>query len=497
MADLRGTGIGERLEGGAQGDRIRGMDGADELFGHGGNDRIVGGKGDDRIDGGAGDDDLVGGGGRDTFLFGAGHGNDVITHFRAGEDLLDLSALGITGLGEVAAAQTGGGLQLDLAAHGGGSILLKGFSGTLDAADFVFAPEPEPTPPEPEEEEEAGGGGAAPQLVTSPDQQIVTGPGDDHVRIVHNEGGSIVHGQRGDDILEGNGGNDILYGGSGGNLLYGHGGDDTLHAGGAGDVLWGGAGADTFVIGLRSFSIAVKDFESGDTVDLRAFGALGVDGFEDLEVSRHDGSGAAVVDIPGHYLAEVLLYGPGAGGIDASDFVFSNLVEGATAGNDELRGTRGHDFIEGGEGNDRLFGLRGKDILEGGAGHDRLFGYAGDDTLSGGAGDDWLWGGKGRDVIDGGSGDDWMRGNDGADIFVFSRAVGDDAIDDFTDGEDLVDLQAYGPYGLAFADIGAAAVQDGGDVRIDLSAAVGRPGLGTITLRDFELADLDAGDFLF
>ena len=50
-------------------------------------------------------------------------------------------------------------------------------------------------------------------------------------------------------------------------------------------------------------------------------------------------------------------------------------------------------------------------------------------------------------------------------MFVFWGANGDDTVVGFTDGEDLIDLSAH----------------DG----------------GTIMLRNFDIADLDAGDFLF
>lgn len=89
------------------------LDGADALWGGGGADVIRGGGGDDRIDGGEGDDTLhgahgvdtlTGGAGADLFLFGredlagldiaggVGEGNrDVVTDFRGGEDVLDVS----------------------------------------------------------------------------------------------------------------------------------------------------------------------------------------------------------------------------------------------------------------------------------------------------------------------------------------------------------------------------------------------------------------------
>ena len=121
--------------------------------------------------------------------------------------------------------------------------------------------------------------------------------------------------------------------------------------------------------------------------------------------------------------------------------------------------------------NDTLAGQDGHDALHGDAGNDRLFGGAGDDTLDGGAGNDFLVGGG------------------GADAFVFGGSGGVDTLLDFSDGEDLIDLSAYALSGFD----AVSATQTGNDVRIDLSAHEG----GAIVLRNLDLADLDAGDFLF
>jgi RTX calcium-binding nonapeptide repeat (4 copies) len=65
----------------------------------------------------------------------------------------------------------------------------------------------------------------------------------------------------------------------------------------------------------------------------------------------------------------------------------TNTVLG-TAGNDNLRGTRGADVISGRAGNDTIRGLAGSDRLIGGKGNDRLYGNAGRDSYSCGAGND-------------------------------------------------------------------------------------------------------------
>lgn len=90
----------DHLLGGDGKDQLWGGAGADHLAGGAGNDRLDGGSGDDRLDGGPGADVLTGGPGRDTFYFpnaadSLGKSRDRITDFRSGEDVLDLSALGL------------------------------------------------------------------------------------------------------------------------------------------------------------------------------------------------------------------------------------------------------------------------------------------------------------------------------------------------------------------------------------------------------------------
>ena len=160
-----------------------------------------------------------------------------------------------------------------------------------------------------------------------------------------------------------------------------------------------------------------------------------------------------------------------------------------SAGNDRLWGGGGDDILDGGEGNDLLVSHAGDDELHGGAGNDTLAGQDDDDALYGGEGNDRLFGGAGNDTLDGGEGNDFLVGGGGADAFVFSGSSGIDTLFGFTDGEDLIDLSAY-----ALSGFGAVnATQVGNDARIDLSVHDG----GTIVMRNVDLADLDAGDFLF
>ena len=88
----------------------------------------------------AGDDIMTGGEGADTFVFAGAHGNDTITDFTDGEDLIDLSAFAnIAKFGDLAATQVGDDVRIDLSDHGGGTITLQDFTlGDLDETDFVF-----------------------------------------------------------------------------------------------------------------------------------------------------------------------------------------------------------------------------------------------------------------------------------------------------------------------------------------------------------------------
>ena len=158
------------------------------------------------------------------------------------------------------------------------------------------------------------------------------------------------------------------------------------------------------------------------------------------------------------------------------------------AGSDQLWGGSGDDALHGNDGSDLLFGGGGNDRLDGGEDDDFLLGNYGDDKLAGGAGDDLLWGGEGADTLHGG-GNDTLHRSPSADVFDFTGANGADLLFGFSDGEGLIDLSDYALSGFGMVD----ARQMGNDVRIDLREDDG----GIISLRNFDLADLDAADFLF
>ncbi|MFZ6048589.1 peroxidase family protein [Pseudomonas sp. CR3202] len=106
---------------------------------------IVGGTGQDFLNGGLGNDTMVGGLGNDTFMFAAGFGQDRLFSFDAdpagGQDLLDVTALGITAANFAANVNiqaVAGSTQVSIGAD---SITLVGVAdaGSVTQADFILA----------------------------------------------------------------------------------------------------------------------------------------------------------------------------------------------------------------------------------------------------------------------------------------------------------------------------------------------------------------------
>lgn len=115
---------------------------ADNLTGSLGANVVNGGAGNDTITGQAGRDTLVGGAGLDTFVFQFGFGNDIINDFDAdplgGQDLLDVSAMGITAA-NFASRVTISDLGADtLVTFYGNAALTVKLAGVADAATVTI-----------------------------------------------------------------------------------------------------------------------------------------------------------------------------------------------------------------------------------------------------------------------------------------------------------------------------------------------------------------------
>ncbi|MEX5601200.1 hypothetical protein SM763_23995, partial [Pseudophaeobacter sp. C1-32P7] len=102
------------LRGGAGNDTVVGGHGRDTLFGRRGDDDLHGGRGNDTLIGGSGDDLLSGGLHADTFIFGRNAGNDTISDFGRGSDVVEISS-GARSLSQIEFTQSGGDVLMAFA----------------------------------------------------------------------------------------------------------------------------------------------------------------------------------------------------------------------------------------------------------------------------------------------------------------------------------------------------------------------------------------------
>ena len=241
----------------------------------------------------------------------------------------------------------------------------------------------------------------------------------------------MIDGGSGSDTLEGGSGNDTINASHGDDTIIGNAGNDYLDGGNGNDTLFGGDGNDE-VIGSHG----------NDNL-------FGGDGDDLLDGGNNE-----------------------------------DRLEGG-AGNDTLIGFNGRDILIGGAGDDRLDGGNDDDVLDGGDGDDYLSGFNGRDTLDGGAGDDTLIGYNDDDVLTGGAGNDVLFGGFGNDRFIFGENSGNDTIDDYEDGRDILEFRDL------VDDFSELTITQDGDNAIISSAN------GTVTLLDTDASLLDASDFFF
>ncbi len=316
----------------------------------------------------------------------------------------------------------------------------------------------------------------------------------------HND---TLTGAIGNDYLYGNNGNDLLIGGAGNDGLFGENGDDTLSGGTGNDILTGGAGIDKFIISTSANSrTIIADFNvANEIIDLSGvagsspFAALNIlASGNDTQVALASGQKIILTNVLPVALTAANFTGLG----DYHTFTGTSSDEGlygtsgadkiyGLAGNDGLNGGFGADMLDGGDGWDvasytdsneavtvnlatnvnhggtaegdtifnieRVFGSNHNDTLTGSIGNDSLYGNNGNDTLIGGAGNDSLFGENGNDIIIGGLGKDTIWGNAGFDNFKYENLTDStqgsyDTIQDFTQGQDKIDLAGLFTFGI-------------------------------------------------
>lgn len=136
---IRGGSGNDSLDGGSGDDYIRGGKNYDSITGGFGNDTLIGNQGNDTLDGGDGDDVMTGGLGADTFVFTNSDSYDanVITDFRSGLDVIDMTGTNFSALSQLSITTSESGTTLSYSNWF--EIELSGFTGTLSADDFLFS----------------------------------------------------------------------------------------------------------------------------------------------------------------------------------------------------------------------------------------------------------------------------------------------------------------------------------------------------------------------
>ncbi|MBA1288904.1 glycosyl hydrolase family 28-related protein [Pseudomonas japonica] len=413
-----------RVYGTDQADVLDAAVGSAALFGGGGKDTLVGGEFADRLSGGADGDTLTGGDGADVFVFaqasdssrsGSSAAFDTLTDLLPGVDHLDLTALGLQGVGDglngtvALSYDSSQGLTYlrSLATDGpsqGFQVALAGdYRNELSGGDFVSLRQ-----------------------------------GTDHADTLDETAAGAA------TVLRGGGGDDEITGGAAANQLVGGAGADSLTGNDGVDVFVYEQVTDSFVndrTGVASVD-EIHDFgpygfgdrPDMDRIDVTALGFTGLG----------DGHGGTLALTEGPD-ASVLLQSLDADS-DGNRFALQ-LDKAADLSRYGIPLTEGFYFTPGpGLPTPALtiHGTQGSDLMVHGEEHTEMLGEGGNDVLYGGGGDD---------ILDGGLGQDKLHGESGADTFRFVTLAdsvrGDnDLITDFLAFKDKVDVSAPGYTGL-------------------------------------------------
>ncbi|WP_299288240.1 Hint domain-containing protein [uncultured Tateyamaria sp.] len=243
-----------------------------------------------------------------------------------------------------------------------------------------------------------------------------------------------IHGDQGDDSLDGAAGDDVIFG-------------DQLAIDPA-DFASGGVGAITNVTfdNQSPFAVELAQIDTSGAISP----VLTIPAGSDFSaISRTDTNWVLLDPETGDILQ---LYQAPA---DGDTLIFSSAGQDTLAGgagDDTLSGDFGNDSIEGGDGADSIRGGSGDDTITGGAGADTLAGDAGDDVII--AADDATGGAAGSadpslgDVITGGTGDDVIFAN------------GSDTVDggEDLDGSDIDTLNVRDVASIQYQDAGGSDV---------------------------------------
>jgi len=469
-------------------------------------DTLTGGAFNETLDGGGGADILDGGGGNDLVKFDA---DDAVTG-GAGIDTAEARTANV----DVGLNLFQTGFEAAIGNSGDDSFDASGYTDPVDSVVLQ-------------------GGWGQDTLIGGAGADSIYGryEGDGGPYI---DGNNVLYGNGGDDLIYSSKGDDALFGGEGADTLRGGGGVDSLEGGDGDDFLYidaddsivlGGAGIDT--VKVDDFSAGVDVNMSNQSVE-RAIGGGGDDTFDgsgydaltDLIMEGGSGNDMLIGGAGDDMLigvntvsgsgdgTDVLIGGSGADTlyVDKNDIDNDGVNAGAGADIDKVIVEETYksvtidvdsidaEWVVGGGGNDTIDATdkAAPVTLQGGDGKDLLTGGSQGDVLDGGQGSDTLIGGSGSDELYGGAGNDTLVGGDDADLFVMTAGMESETIVDFTQTEDVIDVEElqvnWNDLQLEFQPYGADGTQ------IDVSSFTGNTG-DIITIEGVAPGDLGVGDF--
>ena len=400
--EMHGGPAHDVMHGNENDDEMYGDDEPDTMHGDGGNDYMRGGTAIDTMDGDDGNDEMYGDNEADVMRGGA---NDDLMRGGGGDDNMegngnDSSALP---LNDAANPLANANFDLHLEKQADGSWTKTGG----DDGDVMYG--------DAAQDDIIGGtsGGAPPAdngdtILGNVEQDVIVGDNGNITR----PGGSDPDGTTtrsvsltdptagGPDWIQGNDENDDVYAGGAGDLVHGDAGDDYVEGNGGSDGdgdpdttpdpaigLYGDTGQDDLIGGTNQ-----GDGGIGDGAD-DVWGGQGHDVIagDNADITRAAGSDCPAGFSQGYNCNTFRVS-------DASDVVIRRIQiwDVDTTATDPPAGTSGGDTIGGQDAHDRMYGQGGDDSIEGGGADDFAFGNAGRDTINGGTGQDDLVGGTGR-----------------------------------------------------------------------------------------------------
>ena len=284
--------------------------------------------------------------------------------------------------------------------------------------------------------------------------------GSDNDTIYGNGGNDSIYGYAGNDQIYGGSGSDYIVVSSGNNTLDGGFGfdkicggigNDSLRGGAGDDILLGGEGNDTFLYADGDGNDTILDYGTGNDVIRLTKGILtgmvGLGGDVILTIGEGTislinavGKKITILDAKGVSTTKTYLHPLPTNASYASNKKQVNLAAGFIGTFDASLCAPAIQTVDATK-NAKNITIMGNDkanVLKAGSGSCNLYGQQGNDTLVGGRGNNFLEGGAGNDSILGGAGNDILNGGTGNDTFCYGTGDGNDCIQDYGNGSDVI-----------------------------------------------------------